>query len=1019
MVTSTNEKALEQLIELKLTGSCKEERTIGVKEPNPAYALNHFGYISGESSSFNKEFCIDEKIFWQFLEATQPQELNKLNDRPNWQRIILERLNRKIKSDGIISLLKKGLLIDDAHLTFLYRLPYNTLNPEVKENFAKNIFSVTRQVHYSESEPLKSVDMVLFLNGISIITFELKNLWTGQSVYNAIKQYKEQRSPSDPLFNFGRCIVHFAMDTEDIFMATKLDGNETFFLPFNKGFNFGKGNPLNPSSYKTAYLTDEILVKENLVNIIEHFAKIVEEKGVKTKKVKKNLYFPRYHQLRVVNRLLAEVKEKGVGGKYLIQHSAGSGKSYSITWLAFQLVELYNQSGTLNLFDSVIVITDRKVLDKQLRDDIKLFSEVKNIVAHAENSADLKKYLELGKKIIISTVQKFPFIVDGIQDLSNRNFAVIIDEAHSSQSGLSSHKLNVALNSSEDDVELEDIEDFILKTMDERKMSKNASFFAFTATPKPATLEKFGEPYFEAGQKKFKPFDLYSMKQAIEEGFILDVLANYTTYKSYYQVLKSTEGNPLFETVKAQKKLKTYVEGHKETIEVKARIMLDHFIENVVNSRKLKGKAKGMVVTMNIDRAIKYYYALRRAIQDAHAPFDIIIAFSGKKKVDGVELTEERLNGFPSKDIPDKLREDKYRLLVVANKYLYGFDEPLLNTMYVDKKLQGVMAVQALSRLNRSNQKMDKKDTFVLDFFNTTDDIKEAFDPFYTSTSLSQPTDINVLHDLKNKMDETGIYEWSEVELFNEKYFNNVSREELDGLIDINANRFNNELELEEEVKIDFKIKAKHFVKIYGQIASIMPQNIIQWEMLYWFLKLLIPKLKISDPDKDKIDELLNNVDLNSYGIARVKLNYRIDLDPAATEVDPINSNPRGYHGSEVIIDPLNEIIKAFNEKHFDSWGVTDDERKVKFINIARSVYNHPNFKEQVVNNPDELARRIALEKLIIKAVNKERKNELDLYKLFASDEDFKKAFNATIARMLLQSQKDSQLFQQLFKEMS
>lgn len=1020
MTSDTSEQALEACIEKALTGSCRELHKEDVAEATPPIYGPHAGYEAGLSADFDREFAIDRAKFWRFLEETQPTELAKLSDRPNWQRLVLERLNRKIPKDGILSVLKRGLAIDDAHLTLLYSLPYNDTNPDVRANFYKNIFSVTRQVHYSDTQPHLSVDMVVFINGLAIATFELKNAWSGQTVYHAQKQYREDRDPKEPLFQFARCLVHFAVDTDEVYMTTRLVEDKTYFLPFNKGHNFGKGNPPNPNGHKSAYLWEEVLTRESLANIIQHFAKIVEDKDKKTGKVTKTLIFPRYHQLDVVRKLLDHVGEHGVGQTYLIQHSAGSGKSHSITWTAYQLIELYERSrlgpspqpspsgrrsegSDRPVFDSVVVVTDRQVLDRQLRSNIRQFSEVKNIIAPAYNSQDLKQALENGKKIIITTVQKFPFIVDGIEDLSDRNFAVIIDEAHSSQSGKAADTLNMSLGMEEE--EPEDVQDTILKAMEGRKLSPNASYFAFTATPKNTTLEKFGRKISDGS---FVPFHLYSMKQAIEEGFILDVLANYTTYKSYYEIQKSIQDNPLFDTTKAQKKLRAFVEGHKETIATKADIMLSHFLEQVWGQKKLKGKAKAMVVTRNIETAIRYFFAIRDGLKAANAPFQALVAFSGKKKVDGIEYTEDDLNGFPGKDIPDEFEKDDYKILVVANKFLTGFDAPLLHTMYVDKKLQSVVAVQTLSRLNRGNEKMGKNDTFVLDFFNSADDIKTAFDPFYTATSLSQATDVNVLHDIKDTLDEVGVYDWHEVEQFNELFFRKAEADQLSPLIDIATARFDQDLELIDEAKIDFKVKAKQFVKIYGQVACIIPYNNVQWEMLYWFLKFLIPKLRVQDPDQEQLDALLESVDLSTYGLERVRINQKIDLDAAESALDPQNPNPRGYHG-EAEKDPLDEIIRAFNDRFFSGWDATPEEQRVKFINIARHVINNPNYQTQVVDNQDKQNSRIALEQMIKQAVNQERKRELDLYKRYASDPEFKRAFDASIAR-LLQGALSSQL---------
>ena len=974
MVSQTNEAALETHIETAL-----------VKD----------GYRVGNPADFDRTFAVDRKLFWDFLESTQPQEVAKLKDRPNWQRLVLERISKKIKKDSVLAVLKKGLDVDDAHFDLLYRQPYNQLNPEVLARYEANVFSVTRQVHYSETDSLKSIDMVLFVNGLAIATIELKNPWTGQTVWNAIYKQYNLRDPNEPIFEFGRCLVHLAADPDEVYMCTRLAGKDSNFLPFNKGVDHGKGNPVNPNGYKTAYLWEEILARRSLSNIIEQFAKFTVEKDKKTGKERKALYFPRYQQLDVVRRILADAQQNGVGLSYLIQHSAGSGKSNSITWLAYQLVELYNQAGTANVFDSVVVVTDRRVLDTQLKDNIKLFSETKNIVAHCESGQELQYNLEAGKKVIITTVQKFPRIVEGMDALTDRRFAVIIDEAHSSQSGTSADSLNEAIGG-EDAEAPEDVQDKILAAMAGRKMSKNASYFAFTATPKPATLEKFGR---QGADGKFYPFHLYSMKQAIEEKFILDVLEKYTTYKSYYEVQKSVEGNPLFDTAKAHKKLKAFVEASPKTIEVKARIMVDHFMSSVWQAKKLKGKAKAMVVTRNIECAIRYFFAIRTALQEANAPFKALVAFSGEKTVDGVKYTEDSINGIAVRDLPDEFEKDDFKILVVANKYLTGFDEPMLHTMYVDKKLQGVLAVQALSRLNRCNWKLDKRDTFVLDFYNSVDDIKAAFDPFYTATSLSEPTDVNVLHDLKDALDAFGIFDWSEVKSFNEKFFASAQAEELAPIIDAVVARF--DADLDDEKRIDFKIKAKQFVKIYAQVAAILPFNNVNWEMLHWFLKFLIPKLKVKDPDQDKLDELLNSVDLSTYGLERSRLEVKIGLDESEAEQEPANPNLRGAHMGEGDKDPLEDIVRTFNERHFAGWEATPEEQRVKFINIAKHVVAHVDYRAQVEDNPDAQNRQLALEKIIQQAISMERRRELDLYKQYASDPDFKRAFDASISRLI------------------
>lgn len=1008
MKSQTNEQALEAAIEKALTGTCQEElkaQGVNILNDEAEQYGSKSGYYIGNSQNFNKTYAIDEYFFWKFLETTQKEELEKVQKQSDWKLKILQRYNRIIKKYGVLHLLRKGLEVDDAHFILFYQSPLASSAQKVKDNFNSNLFSETRQLTYSEDNPLEEIDMGLFINGIPFATMELKNHWTGQNAkVHGQNQYKYKRDSKQPLLQFARCIVHFTLDTDEVYMTTKLAGVATYFLPFNKGNNFGKGNPTNPFGHKSAYLWNEILTKESVANIIQHFVKL---DGTKKDNLNtRTLFFPRYHQLDVVRKIIDHASKNGTGQKYLIQHSAGSGKSYSITWAAYQLIETYPVSENLQgskgieqpLFDSVIVVTDRRLLDKQIKEDIKQFSEVKNIVAHASSSKDLRNSLEQGKKIIISTIQKFPFIVDGIADMSDKRFAVIIDEAHSSQSGTAHDNMNSAMGQKMEDPDEVDAQDKIINAMKARKMKGNASYLAFTATPKPITLEKFGVQQHDGS---FKEFHLYSMKQAIEEGFILDVLSNYTTLKSYYEISKSIEENPLFDTAKAQKKLKAFVEQDERTIATKAEIMLDHFIPNLVNNKKLKGKAKAMVITQSIQSAIRYYLALNKLLEQKGYPFKIAIAFSGDKKVDGIEYSEPVLNGFPEKDTRDKFDENTYRILVVANKYLTGFDQPKLAAMYVDKKLQGVLAVQALSRLNRSAPKLGKKteDLFVLDFFNSTDDIKKAFDPFYTSTKLSEATDINVLHELKDNLDDIGVYEWDEVENFNEKYFNGVDAQQLSPMLDIAANRFNIELELEDKDKADYKIKAKQFVKIYGQMAAIMPFEIVKWEKLFWFLKFLIPKLIIKDPDNDKLDELLNAVDLSTYGIERVKLNQAIGLDDSETEVDPQNPNVRGAH-DEGDKDELELIIKSFNERWFQGWEATPEDQRIKFISLTKSIQAHPDFKEKVAENRDQQNKDLAFRKILDEVMSKQRKQELDLYRLYAKDDAFYQAFFDTMKRM-------------------
>ena len=1005
MPSQTNERALEAAIEKALTGTNLEEiKASGGNQQEPVVSYGtHQGYHIGWANNYNAKYALDETRFWHFLESTQAEELAKLQRSADWKLRILERYDRMVRKYGLLRILRKGLAVEDAHFTLFYQLPLASSSQQSKDNFAANIFSVTRQVRYNLDNPHQEIDMVVFINGMAIATLELKNQWTGQNAkVHGINQYKYKRDSNQPLLQFGRCLVHLAVDTNEVYMTTKLAGGSTFFLPFNKGHNNGRGNPPNPRGHSSAYLWEEVFSRESLANIIQHFVRFDGKPSDRL--AKRTLFFPRYHQLDVVRKILAHASVNGTGQTYLIQHSAGSGKSNSITWAAYQLIETYPASADVRgakavdrpLFDSVIVVTDRRLLDKQLRENIKEFSEVKNIVAPAFSSKDLRESLEQGKKIIITTIQKFPFVVDGIANLSDKCFAVVIDEAHSSQSGSAADKMNESLGEEEE----ADNQDRILAAMKARKMKGNASYLAFTATPKNSTLERFGTKQVDG---TFRPFHLYSMKQAIEEGFILDVLANYTTYKSYYEIEKSIEDNPLFDTVKAQKKLRAYVERDKRTIATKAEIMLEHFISKVVNTKKLKGHAKGMVVTQNIESAIRYYLALQRILADRGNPFKILIAFSGKKTVDGVEYSEKDINGFAEKDTRDKFDENEYRLLVVANKYLTGFDQPKLCTMYVDKKLQGQLAVQALSRLNRSANKYDKRteDIFILDFFNQVDDIKAAFDPFYTATTLSEATNVGVLHELLEVLSDVGVYEWAEVESFVEKYFSGVDAQELSPIISVAADRFNQKLDLSDEEKADFKIKAKQFVKIYSQMAAIIPYEVLRWEKLYWFLKFLIPMLVVKDPSQEAFNDILDSVDLSTYGLERTKLNVSIQLDEAETELDPQNPNPRGAHGFDQEIDPLDEIIQLFNERWFQGWDATPEDQRVKFVQISKHIQAHPDFQTKFAENPDPQNRDLALTKMIEEVLAKQRKQELELYKLHAKDESFKRAFFDTMKRLV------------------
>lgn len=965
VATDTSEKGLENIIEKSI--------------------VNEAGYRQSYSTDYDRELCLNKRLLFEFIKETQPDSFETIVIRGEDK--FLKRLHDQIKARGIIDVFRSGVKDLDLTVYLYYKQPASNLNTKALHLYNANIFSVNRQLHYSLSNS-NSLDMAILINGLPIITFELKNQWTGQTVKNAIKQYQTDRDPKEPLFHFGRCMVHFAVDADLAYMATGLKGYNTFFLPFNKGVDHGAGNPVNPSGLKTDYLWKEILTKSSLSNIIENYAQIVEEEDEDTGKIKRKLIFPRYHQLRVVKNLLSHAKDYGVGHKYLIQHSAGSGKSNSITWLSHQLVGLHDSTNTNNVFDSVIVVTDRRVLDKQIRDNIKQFAQVKGVVeAITEGSRQLKQALEDGKKIIITTVQKFPYIIDEIGELKGKRFAIIIDEAHSSQSGETASKMNYALSDSgtqyegEVEEEQEDIEDKINKLIEQRRMLKNASYFAFTATPKNKTLETFGT---KDAAGKFHPFDLYSMKQAIEEEFILDVLKNYTTYQSYYKLIEAVEDNPEFETHQAQKKLRAYVESHPFSIKEKTKVMVDHFHTDV--RKQIKGQAKAMVVTKSINNAIAYYRAFNEYLKEINSPFKAIVAFSGKRTIDGVEYDEAKLNGFPSIDIPKVFKKSEYKFLIVANKFQTGFDQPLLHTMYVDKKLRDVQAVQTLSRLNRA-YKPDKQDTFVLDFFNSVDDIKEAFEPFYTTTVLSEEADANKLNDLQDALDKAQVYSVDDVVSFTDLYFNSAERTELDPIIDKCAATF--KADLNEDAQSDFYVKAKSFNRTYSFLSKILSFKNQYWERLYWFLKFLMPKIKQTDTD-DLAKGILEAVDLDSYRLSRVTTD-NINLTGGG-ELDPTPPLMRGGK-LENEFEKLQAIINDFNTRFgIDTW--TDDDKVKKFLfeqlpaDLAKDQAT-----VNAVKNSDKQNAKITSDKKVEDLMQDVIFTYTDLYKKFSDDADFKRQY--------------------------
>lgn len=851
-----SERGLEALIVAQMTGAPPPPPPGGVAEDQAAFT-GPDDYIEGSRHDYDRKRALDPVQLAAFLHATQPTlaaALEAGQDTQAW-RAALDRVAGELDARGVIDVLRSGVRHGPHALALYYSLP-SPGNPEAAQRFAANRFVVTRQLAYSVDAAKKALDLGLFVNGLPVATFELKNRLTGQTVHDAVRQYQGDRDARERLFGRARCAVHFAVDDDEVRMCTHLQGRDSEFLPFNRGWNDGAGNPPNPAGLKTAYLWREVLAKRSLADIIESFAGQFERRD-RRGRVARRPIFPRYHQLEVVRRLCADAVARGVGQRYLIQHSAGSGKSNSIAWTVHKLVGLERAGAPL--FDTVVVVTDRQALDKNLSDTIGGFEQTRRLVGHAERSGELRGFIESGKKIVITTVQKFPFIYKEMGTAHRgRRFAIVIDEAHSSQGGRAAGALNTALGGTGQDADA-DTEDRIAQIIEGRRMLENASYFAFTATPKNKTLELFGERYEEDGEVRHRRFHLYSMKQAIEEGFILDVLAHYTPVSSWYRLAQKAADDPEVDVARTLKSLRHYVEGHDHAIATKAAIMVDHFLDQVIARRKVGGEARGMVAVDGRERAVEYWRAINAALQQRGSPHRAIVAFSGAIDDAGEPATEAAFNGFPSSELEERFAAEPYRLLVVADKYLTGFDQPMLFAMYVDKTLAGVKAVQALSRLNRARP--GKTEPVVLDFRNDAAVIEAAFTQYHRATILSGETDPNRLHDLKRQLDEGGVYAADDVDAVIDLFLATAPRDRLDPVLDVAAARYR---ELDEDGQIAFKGGAKAFVRTYGFLAALLPYAVPDWEKLSTFLSLLLPKLP-SPAGTDLGPDALDAIDMDSY----------------------------------------------------------------------------------------------------------------------------------------------------------
>jgi type I restriction enzyme R subunit len=873
------------------------------------------GYRKRSPEEYDRSLCLIPRDVLDFVYATQPKEWERLKEHHGAEvkERFLARLSREIQTRGVLDVLRKGVKDSGCKFQLAYFRPSSGLNEELRTLYEANLFSIVRQLRYSERDAAKSLDLAIFLNGLPIFTAELKNPFTAQTVQNAIRQYKFDRDPKEPLFGFGRCLAHFAVDPDLVYVATHIEGPRTRFLPFNQGKFGGAGNPPVPPTHKgyaTGYLWERVWTRDSVLELLQRFVHEVEEEDEWGRKTgRRLLIFPRYHQLDAVRRLVADARERGAGQRYLIQHSAGSGKSNSIAWLAHQLSVLHDATDR-RVFDSIVVVTDRKVLDRQLQRTVRQFEQTAGVVENIETtSRQLKEALESGKTIIVTTLQKFPVIADQMGALAGKRFAVVIDEAHSSQSGESTKSLKQVLAAptleaaeAEEAAEEEDLEDLIAEQMRARGRLPNVSYFAFTATPKSKTMELFGS---KRSDGTFEAFSLYSMRQAIEEGFILDVLDNYTTYRTYWRLLKTVADDPRYEKDKAQYLLRAFVDLHDHAIRKKVEIIVEHFHERVAS--RIGGQAKAMVVTRSRKHAVRFRLAMETYLQERRYPYKALAAFSGTVRDEGKDYTEPGMNGFPEAQTARSFERPEYRFLVVANKFQTGFDQPLLHTMYVDKKLGGVNAVQTLSRLNRTHA--GKEETAVLDFANDSEEIRKAFLPYYEKTLLSEATDPNLLYDLETRLRGFPVFSEADVEAFARLFFGAKTTQ--DQLYAALAPRVESFRQLTAQDQVEFRGLLTDYVRLYAFLSQVLTFADADLEKLYAFARLLRRYLPV---DKQELPlEIQQNIDMESYRI-RESFRGRVVLERGTSELQPIAAK-----GTLAVppaeVEALSEIIRTLNER--------------------------------------------------------------------------------------------------------
>ncbi|MBI5416425.1 type I restriction endonuclease subunit R [Candidatus Poribacteria bacterium] len=984
----TNEKSFEDAIEQSL--------------------IEHGNYIKGNPANFNRELALDNSILLKFIQETQKEEWDMLSSihGNEVEKKFLYRLNQELENRGMLDVLRNGITDYGKKFKLAYFKPVSKLNPETQKLYDKNILTVTRQVHYSVKDE-SSIDMILSVNGLPVATIELKNQFTGQNANNARMQYKYDRDERELLFQFKkRALVHFAVDIDDVYMTTHIQGTKTRYLPFNKGNNKGAGNPPNANGYKTAYLWEEILIKDSWMDILARFLHLeVKEIIIENKKIKKEMIiFPRYHQLDVVRNLINDVLINGAGKNYLIQHSAGSGKSNSIAWLTYRLAGLHNKDDK-RIFDSVIVITDRLVLDKQLQETIYQFEHKSGVVEKIDkDSNQLANALSGGTNIIITTLQKFSFILDKVEELPKRNYAIIVDEAHSSQGGEAVKKMKAVLTVidtshiiSEPSEEYggtppdpslkkeggmdEDVEDEIRKSMLQRGPQKNLSFFAFTATPKARTLEAFGQ---KTADEKPYPFHLYSMRQAIEEKFILDVLENYTTYQTFFQLSKKIEGDPDVNKKKAAIAIARFLMLHPYNLAQKTEVIIEHFRQ--ITMKKIGGKAKAMVVTASREHVVRYKHEFDHYLKEkGYKDIKVLVAFSGTVLLDSVppEYSEVGINRFGEKELPKKFATSDYQILLVAEKYQTGYDEPLLHTMYVDKRLDGVKAVQTLSRLNRICQ--GKEDTFVLDFVNNREDILAAFQPYYEQTHLTETADPNKLYDLKTKIDSFQVIYHNDINAFcavffkNKELHNKREHAELNAYIDAAIERF--KAIDKEEYQEDFANTLGVFVRLYAFLSQIIPFVDVELEKFYAYSRLLLKKLPMQD--RNERYRLNDEVALEYYRLQKIgdgRIQLQKETDAA---IKPISE--AGTRKDKEEYERLSEIIKILNDRFGTDFTEAD---KLFFDQIEEELILDEKLGMQAKSNTIDNFKYGFNDVFITKLIERMDQNK-DIFNKIMDDKDF------------------------------